>query len=438
VEERLPALPPRVREAVDRLRAAGIRAYVVGGAVRDALLGRPVRDFDLVCESDLASAARALPDAVPIGAHAPVLLLPAGDSGPRIEISEPRGAARSVHEDLALRDFTLNAIAYDPQRHALLDPLGGVADLAAGRLRAPDPERAVQEDPARILRGVRLERELGLTADLATERAFERHAHRLALVPGERLRDELWRLLPLPEPSNAIERMRRIGALASLLPELLRCVAIEQNRFHTEDVYRHTLHVCDLVAPDPLLRLAALLHDVAKPETRARLASGQFGFHRHDHAAAPHVGRVAERLRLSRRERRALAGLVRHHLLFPDRLVTRPALRRMLVRVGPDILSAVLELRRADFASRDPSGQAPPEWQRFLERLRDLDARGARPPRLAIGGRDVMRTLALPAGPEVGRWLARLRRRIQEKPDENERERLIAWLREAARKEADA
>ncbi len=435
MEEKLLALPPRVGDALARLRAAGIRAYVVGGAVRDALLGRPVRDFDLVCESDLARASRALPEAVPVGTHAPVLLLPADDAEPRVEISEPRGGTTDVRADLALRDFTLNAIAYDPETNVLVDPLGGRADLAARRLRAPEPDRAVRDDPLRILRGVRLERELALEADLATERAFERHAQRLTHVPGERLRDELFRLLPLPEPSRAIERLRRLGALASLLPELLRLIAIEQNRFHREDVYRHTLHVCDLVAPDPLLRLAALLHDAAKPETRARLPSGDVSFHRHDHAAAAHVRRVATRLRLSRRERSALAGLVRHHLLFPDRLLTRHALRRMLARVGPDILAAVLELRRADLASREPSGQAPPEWGRLLERLRDLEAGGTRAPRLAIGGREVMRTLALPAGPDVGRWLARLRRRIQEKPEENEPERLLAWLRDAAREE---
>jgi hypothetical protein len=121
--------------------------------------------------------------------------------------------------------------------------------------------------------------------------------------------------------------------------------------------------------------------------------------------------------------------------LFPDRLVTRHALRRMLARVGPDILAAVLELRRADYASREPSGQAPPEWEQLLERLRALEAGGPQKSQLAIGGREVMRTLALPAGPEVGRWLTRLRRRIQEKPEENERERLIAWLRDAAREE---
>jgi tRNA nucleotidyltransferase/poly(A) polymerase len=439
VQDEAPRLPPRARDAIARLAAAGIRAYVVGGAVRDALVGRAVRDFDLLVESALEDAARALPEAIEIDAQAArVLLLPERGDEPRVEIARPRGAATNLAEDLALRDFSVNAIAWDPSAQAFVDPLGGRADLRAKALRAPDPGRALVDDPLRILRGVRLERELGLAADDATERAFERAAPMLASAPGERVRDELWRLLALPEPSRAIERLRALGALAAVLPELLRLVGVAQNRFHADDVYHHTIAVCDLVAPDPLLRLAALLHDAAKPETKLwRAKPGDFTFHRHDHAADPHVRRVAARLRLSRRDARRLAALVRHHLLFPEQLRTRASLRRLQTRVGPDLLPDLLELRRADLASREASRRAPAAWNELIARLRPLEggSTGTRAPKLALSGRDVMERLQLPAGPEVGRWLARLRRRVLEHPEENRRERLLDWLGEAAHRD---
>jgi hypothetical protein len=146
------------------------------------------------------------------------------------------------------------------------------------------------------------------------------------------------------------------------------------------------------------------------------------------------VRRVAARLRLSRRDARRLAALVRHHLLFPEQLRTRASLRRLQTRVAPELLPDLLELRRADLASREASHRAPAAWDELVARLGPLP-RGpteTRAPKLALSGRDVMERLQLPAGPEVGRWLARLRRRVLEHPEENRRERLLDWLGEAA------
>lgn len=433
-----PPLPRIARDVVRRLRGAGLPAYVVGGAVRDALLGRPVRDVDLLVDADLAAAARALPEAIVIEARARVLALPAGGGEPRVEISSPRPGAADAAADLCLRDFTLNAIAFDPEGGRYLDPSGGLDDLAARRLRCFAPERTIAADPVRILRGARLESELGLETERATEYAFERAAALLVREPGERLREELLRLLGLPAPAAAVERLRRRGALAAVLPEALRGVGIEQNRHHREDVYRHTLSVCDLVRPEPTLRLAALLHDAAKPETKERgRRDGGFTFHRHELAARPHVSRVARRLRLSRREERRVGELVHHHLLFPGRLATPAARRRLLRRVGPELLPDLLDLRRADLAARHPAQRPPPEWIALEARLRELlrETAAARPPRPALSGRQVMDALGIGEGPEVGRWLRRIQRRILERPEENRPERLLRWLREASRAE---
>ena len=421
---------------VERLQRARLPVVLVGGAVRDAWLGRPIRDLDLIVAADLAAVAGALPEALRIDAHTPVLALPRCDGRPRIEITALRAGAESFEQDLAKRDFTINAIAFDPARAAWLDPTGGRRDLEARRLTSPDPDACMSADPVRILRGVRLCRELGLEIEARTERAFGRFAPQLAIQPGERLREELFRTLALSSPSRSVEQLRRCGALAAVLPELLRGVGIAQNRHHSDDVYRHSLAVCDGVRGEPLLRLAALLHDVAKPDTKGIAPrTGEPSFHRHDVVAAPWIARVARRLRLSRRQTQRLGQLVRHHLLFPERLETPASLRRMLRRVEPDILDDLIELRRADLASRESSREAPAAWRAAEARIRAAraEAKSRGGGGLAIGGADVLRVLDLEPGPEVGRWLARLRRRVLEHPEENQRDRLLAWLERARR-----
>ncbi len=254
-------------------------------------------------------------------------------------------------------------------------------------------------------------------------------------MPGERRRDELMRLLALPRPSRGIEQLRAIGALDSLLPELLRLVGVAQNRHHPDDVYRHTLRVCDGLRPDPTLRLAALLHDAAKPETKIlQPKKDDFAFPRHDLLGVAHARSAAKRLRLSKQERSRLERLVRQHLLYPDRLDTDRAIRRMLRRAGRDILPGLLELRRADYASRDPQGRVPADWEATEQRIRALEreTRRTSSPRLAIGGKEIMRELRISEGPLVGRWLTRTRRHVLERPEENEPERLLTWLRESA------
>jgi tRNA nucleotidyltransferase (CCA-adding enzyme) len=428
-----PRFPAEVEEVLARLLNARIRVHVVGGALRDMLLGREARDFDLVIESPLSEAARFLPKTVQVSVHRPVLLFPRRDDGPRIEITALRNAAHSLEEDLRFRDFTLNAIAFDPRERRYVDPLGGRSDLRSGLLRAVEPERTFRDDAVRIMRGIRLALELDLDTDASTVRGMQRDAWRLHHSPPERVRDELFRLLQQDPPSLGIRQMRWVGALAAVLPELLRGVGIGQNRQHLKDVFDHTLDVCDRVRADPVLRLAVLLHDVGKAESKCfREKRMDFSFLRHEFLGVAHVRRVATRLRLSKRVTNRIERLVQHHLLFPDRLQRDAAIRRMLRRTGRDILTDLLELRRADLASGDPQGSVPKDWKVVEARIQEL-AQGTEEPgaRLAIGGKEVMQMLGIPEGPEVGRWLQRARRHVMDRPEENERQRLLAWLREA-------
>jgi tRNA nucleotidyltransferase/poly(A) polymerase len=449
-----PELPDAAQRALDQLADADVAVWVTGGATRDWLLERELRDVDLVVDAPLERVAEVLGARRTIGTRTP-LVSPGGG----VEVLAFRDGTTSLEDDLAARDFTLNAIAWDPRARSWVDPLGGRRDLARGILRSADPDRAVRADPVRILRGIRLAFELGLDTEPETRLAFERHAFSLRSSAPERCRDELFRMLGLPEASPQIERLRRVGALAAILPELLRTVAIEQNRYHREDVYWHTLHVCDATPPEPVVRLAALLHDVAKPETRAfRAGREECSFLRHEHLAGRHIERACVRLRLSNRDASRVERLVRHHLLQPAQLESAASVRRMLRRVGSDILEDLLALRRADDASKSPAesgaageggalgpGWSRPacskEWERTERRIRAAELKRsreeARTGGLAIGGEDVMEVLGVESGREVGQLLRRAERRVTERPEENDRERLLAWLRDIAHSESD-
>lgn len=423
-------LPPAVAAVLERLRAAGLPAWLVGGALRDLLRGAPARDFDLAVDAPLDAVARALPGSVRIDAAVPVVLV---RGIPRIEIAPLRGGARDIETDLRRRDFTLNALAFDGSR--LIDPLSGLRDLRRGVLRGAEPDRTFVDDPVRVLRGARLCSELELSLDPTTRDAMQRESWRLASAAGERVRDELFRVLLHADPTPPLRALREAGALAVILPELQRTIGVEQNAHHPHDVYVHTLAVCRACPPRAELRLAALLHDCAKPDTkRYSEKKRDFTFHRHETHARARVEEATRRLRLSRAAAEHVAALVRHHLLFPDRLQTDASVRRMLRRVGSERIEDLLALRRADYASRAPD--LPGAWVETEERIR-REARSAEEPCLAVSGADVIRELGVEPGREVGRWLRRLTQRVVERPEENERARLLAWLR-AARDEEDA
>lgn len=404
---------------------AGIEPWIVGGALRDSLVGRAVRDVDLLVECRLEDVQRALPAAIRIEARHPIVALPQL----RVEISVPRDGAEDASGDLWLRDFTVNAIAWEPHSRRWLDPTGGRRDLEERRLRAPRPGEAFRRDPLRILRGVRLAQALALESETETWQAMQREAPRLARAPGERLRSELWRILGLSRPSPALEALRSLGVLETLLPELVRGIGVKQNRYHPDDLYRHSLRVCDATPADPILRLAALLRDVGKPETQARSESGEsFRFHGHKVAAAPLIERVGTRLRLSSEETARIGRLVRLSRPRSRDLESPAAIRRMVRRVGADILPGLLALRRADLASRKPVAGLLELWDDTVRRIRRIDEE-RRGNELAIGGDDVMECLGIAKGPEVGAWLERAQQWIGEDPRHNERSTLRGWLR---------
>ncbi len=428
-----------------RLKGAGYEAWLVGGGVRDLLLGRTVSDWDVTTSAHPDAVMGLWPEAVPTGIrHGTVTALPGGrpveittyrSEGPYTDGRHPDWVrfGASLEEDLSRRDFTINAMALDPEAGIFVDPFSGEADLEGRRLRAVgNPDRRFDEDGLRPLRGIRLAAALELAVEPETLAAMERMRDRVAGVARERVRDELMKLLRARRPSVGIELMRETGILALIIPELLEGVGMEQNRFHAYDVYEHTLRALDAApAEAPDVRLAALLHDVAKPRTK-RVVDGEGTFYDHQNLGALMTREILDRLRFPHAERDRVSHLVAQHMFFYTPEWTDAAVRRFIRRVGRENLEDLFLLREADtlahgtgLASDGPLGEFRARIDGVLGVETALDVTDLR-----VDGGDVMEAMGIPPGPEVGRALDALLERVLEEPGLNTREDLLRILGE--------
>ncbi len=442
-------MPPHVRAVVDRLAARGFETVAVGGGVRDALLGRAVTGlWDLATAATPADVVAVFPDAVPTGMEHGTVTLPAAEGA--VEVTSYRtdhgySDARRPDEvrfgvdlwtDLTRRDFTVNALAYEPVSGLVLDGAGGFDDLAARVLRAVgDPVQRFREDALRPLRAARLAAVLDFAVEDATRRALGAVLDLVPRLSAERVRDELARMLAAPRPSIGIRLLDESGILALVLPEVAVTKGVTQNRHHDYDVYEHTLRAVDFAPPDrALVRWAALLHDLGKPATRALKPDGEASFHGHALVGADMATAILERLRLPRAEREAIVLLVREHLFDYRAEWTDAAVRRFLRRVGEERLADLFALRVADARATRDEPPALAALAALEERIAHVVAqRPALSARdLAIDGKDVMAELAIAPGPAVGAVLERLLERVLDDPGLNTRERLLALARAAS------
>jgi tRNA nucleotidyltransferase (CCA-adding enzyme) len=445
----LPALPPAVVAVLRRLLDEGHEAALVGGCVRDLLAGRRPEDWDVATSAPPEAVERAFAGATwenPFG----TVTIRGEPGGVDVEVttyrvesgyrdrrrpSEVRWGA-SLTEDLSRRDFTINAVGWVPvdlDRGAgtLVDPYGGRDDLAAGVLRAVgDPDARLAEDALRLLRAVRFAVRFGLRIEAGTEAAVRAHATWAASLSGERVRDELLRILALPAPalpSTAFALMERLGLLEVLLPELAALRGVPQRKSLPGDALDHSLRTADaLPADDPVLRLIGLLHDVGKATT---LSAGHFIGHELEGAGM--VEAIGLRLRLSKVEVARARHLVAQHMFAYRPDWSDAAVRRFIRRAGPDALGDLFALRQADNAA---SGVVEPPSGGLDELRARVAVEVARTPlsprQLAISGDELMAELGIPAGPLVGSLLDRLVEAVVERPARNERGRLVKLARE--------
>ena len=440
-----------------RRALAGEDAWLVGGAIRDRLMGRAVADVDVVVEGDPAEAARAVARAA--GRAACFALseefgswrVLARDHSWQVDVEPRRG--RTLEEDLRLRDFTVNAVAEPIGGGPVIDPLGGLADLEAGRLRMAGPH-AFADDPLRVLRLVRAAVELGLEPDAATLGAARAEAPGLKLISGERVFLELRRIVAAPRARAGIEMIGELGAGAVVLPELEDTRGIEQSRFHHRDVHGHTLEVLDrtveltggppapggelaaAIGPhagalaallaEPLademtrgeaLRWGALLHDAAKPQTRqVRASDGRVTFIGHDVRGAELARDLLTRLRASERLRAHVSALVRNHLtlgflVHEHQPLSRRTVFAYLRRCEPVEVDVTLLSIADRLATRGERSQEAIEAHHDLARRMLADAlrwRAEAPPAPLLRGDELARGLGLAPGPALGELLERV------------------------------
>ena len=465
--DRLLELVALARPLAERFAQAGHSLFAVGGAVRDALIGVAPRDER---EIDFTTDARPQEITLLLAPLCSTLWEQGREfgtiggivraSGLKVEVTTFRSESYVAHsrkpavqwgdslsEDLSRRDFTINAIALDvialaeerSDTRALIDEHGGIADLFAHRLRTPaEPGGLFRDDPLRMLRAARFAARFALEIDPSIEEAARAEAPALAKVSVERVRGELDLLLATPRPSIGLDFLVRTGVADQFLPEL-PALQLEQDPLHQhKDVLRHTMAVVDKASPDLTLRLAALLHDIGKPRTRAISDEGvTFRFHEVVGAKMARARLVA--LKYPQAIIDDVSALVELHLRFHTYKLgwTDRAVRRYVRDAGP-LLEQLNELTRCDATTRNARKVAT-----FARRMDELERRiveleaqeDLRRLRPALDGNQVMDELGLPPGPVIGRALAHL---MEIRLDEGEitaedaRARLLAWWSEQA------
>lgn len=370
----------------------------------------------------------------------------------------------SLTEDLQRRDFTINALALELDQtwvrqqleqydlstlrfnrlvrvadtaYQLHDTDQGLSDLQAGVLRAVgDPDQRFQEDALRMLRAVRLSVQLNLPIETGTFQAIRRHSSLLTHISWERIRDELLKMLASEYPAEAIELLDETGLLAHIMPELQDAKGVEQSGHHTTDVWTHSLDaLANCPSADPIVRLATLLHDIAKPQTFHR-QKNTITFYNHEVIGARTARTIARRLKLSRQDQQRIFTLVRYHMFHYQPHNTDAAIRRFMRQVGLENLDDILDLREGD---RLGSGARRTSWR--LEEMKDRMIEQLHQPMevtdLAINGQDLMTEFALQPGPILGEILNYLLERVLDEAELNTRQDLVRLSKQYLASKAD-
>lgn len=396
-----------------QLRGAGFQAYFVGGCVRDLLLGRALKDFDVATDAPPATILSMFPDANRVGAHFGVVLVRGG--GAQVEVAtfrsdhayaDGRHPGHVVFEtdprrDVMRRDFTINALLMDPETGEVIDHAGGREDLARGVIRAiGDPEQRFGEDHLRMLRAVRFAARLRFEIEPATMASIRRLRGLIARVSAERVRDELVRILVEGGARRGFELLDATGLLEEILPEIAAMKGVEQPpEYHPEgDVWTHTLMMLDgLRDPSPALAMGVLLHDVGKPGTFRR-APDRIRFDGHVELGVELARNILRRLRFSGADTEQVLSLVANHMRFKDAPRMKESTLKRFLRL--DRFDEHLELHRLDCVGSHRNLET---YDLVRRRIAEIPPGQLKPP-LLIGGRDLIEAGYAP-GPLFSRML---------------------------------
>ncbi len=455
------AVPDEVRDICVRLANAGFEAYLVGGCVRDILLKRKPKDWDVATNAKPEQLQKLFDDSVYENDFGTVIVKTEEEEEGKIKAvevttyriegkySDKRHPdevkfAKTIEEDLSRRDFTVNALALRigeevahgivVEERSLIDPFGGQDDLKKGIVRAVgNAEERFREDALRLMRAVRFAVELDFDIEIATRRAVEKLAGGLEMIAKERIRDEFEKMIMSPRAAKGILLLEDLDLLRYVLPELREGLGVGQNKHHVYSVFEHNVKALDYAAKQDYslaVRLASLLHDVGKP--KSKMGDGPDStFHQHEYISAKMATRALDRLRFPRDLVEQVAHLVRRHMFYYNVGEISPAgVRRFVVRVGPENIDDLLKVREADRIGSGVAKAVPYKLRHLLFMIDKVKRDPLSPKMLKVTGDDVMHELAIPPSPRVGWVLNALLEEVLDDPSLNDRDGLTARMKD--------
>lgn len=410
--------------------------FLAGGYVRDELLGRQSKDIDITVASLDGGIKLAKYVSEKLGIREPVIFPTFGTakiqlkSGVEVEFVQtrneeyvkgsrkPRTSFGTIYEDVERRDFTVNSLLKDMTTGKVLDLTGkGLQDLKDGIIRTPlDPRVTFSEDPLRMLRAVRFATTYNFKLASDIMPTIKDQAHELQSISNERVRDELNKILKANKPSRGLEMLKDSGLLKQFIPELIELTGLQQGKFHKADAWQHTMDVLDLTQPKLMNRLAALLHDVGKPQTRSVTDTGDVHFYEHEKVSGKIARNILTRLKYSTDEVETVVKLVSSHMKASQTSQWPNAAVRRYIRDMGDVLPEMLDLAMADRRSHSPEYANIQSLEAFIERIKQLQ-KEAPTIKLPITGHEVMQTLNLKPGPAVGEAITFLTEQMFENPN---------------------
>jgi len=449
-------IPTYILEIVKDLKVSGYEAYIVGGCVRDILMDREPQDWDIATNARPEEILKVFKDAKYENEFGTVLLpIRAAIKGQEIkgkledvvEITTYRSEQdysdrrhpdivrfeTEIDKDLERRDFTFNAMALDPSDHEkIIDYFGGQKDIKAKIVRAVgEPSDRFKEDALRMLRAIRFSSQLGFELEPKTQRGITKLAGSLKFISPERIRDELIKILASVRPYEGIKLLHDCKLLQYVLPELEQGVGVKPARHHIYPVFEHnllTLKYCP--SPEWPVRLAALLHDVAKPKTQ-KMIKGINTFYNHEYVGAKMVDRIMSRLKFTNEDRLRVVNLIKNHMFYYNvGEVTAASVRRLIVKVGRENLKDLIDLRIADRLGSGTPKAMPYKLRHLQYMMEKVQNDPISVKMLKINGDDLMKALNIPPGPKIGAILDVLLSEVIEEPELNTVKYLLTRVKE--------
>ncbi len=443
-------IPEEILAIARKLEEAGWEAHLVGGCVRDFLLGIAPKDWDITTNANPLEIQKIFPEsayenvfgtvAIKTGSEEPTLkiveITTFRKEGKYTDKRHPDEIkfAKNIEEDLSRRDFTINAIAiglttsHQSLTTSIIDPFGGQIDLKNKIIRTVGvPHERFTEDALRLMRAGRLATELGFEIEDETINSIKKHAGLLEVIARERIRDEFVKIITAKNAASGIQLLEDLGLLKYILPELREGIGVGQNKHHIYTVWEHNLRALNYSAEKDYsleLRLASLLHDVGKPKTKVGEGLNST-FYNHEVVGAKMAARALDRLHFSKALIEKVVHLVRYHLFYYNvGEVTEAGVRRFLRRVGPENVDDFIKLREADRIGSGVPKAVPYKLRHLLFMIEKVKADPISPKMLKVNGEDVMRILSIPPGPKVGQILAVLLEEVIDEPEKNDKNNL--------------